>query len=169
MLKGGTTIFDSSEGIFVKSNTDGLYILPWQLLHDGYQVTRQETVVSVDPDAGVPITHSRFSAGGRIISAKIFVDTETQWWWWYSRATNNRALPCWIYDPKLQGFMRCYILEQPTVEPAGTSVLGVYVQLKIFAVTNAIPIQRFITENTPERIVTENNGALVYDNDEVMY
>lgn len=170
MLKGSTTVFKSSKGIFVKSNTDGLYILPWRLLHNGYQVTRQETVVSVDPDAGVPITHSRFSAGGRIISAKIYVDREETWWLWYTRATNNRALPCWIYDPKLQGFMRCYILEQPTVEPAGTSVIGVYVQIKIFAVTNAIPVQSFVTENTPERIVTESGRALVCDdNGEVMY
>ena len=169
MGKDNNVIFDTQEELFVKSTTDGLYIMPWLLLHDGYQVTRQETVVSVDPDAGIPITHSRFSAGGRIISAKIYVDTEETWWFWYARATNNRALPCWIYDVKLNGFMRCYILEQPTVEPAGNSVKAVYVQLKIYAFSNAIPIKRFITENTPERIVTEGNGALVYDNDEVMY
>lgn len=169
MGKDNNVIFDTQEELFVKSTTDGLYIMPWRLLHDGYQVTRQETVVSVDPDAGIPITHSRFSAGGRIISAKIYVDTEETWWFWYARATNNRAKPCWIYDIKLNGFMRCYILEQPTLEPAGNSVNGVYVQIKIFAFSNAIPIKRFITENMPERIVTEGNGVLVYDNDEVMY
>ena len=169
MGKDNNTIFDTDNELFVKSTTDGLYIMPWRLLHEGYQVTRQETVVSVDPDAGIPITHARFSAGGRIISAKIFVDTEEVWWWWYAKAVKHRALPCWIYDVKLNGFMRCYILEQPTVEPAGDSVTGMYVQIKIFAFSNAIPIKRFITENTPERIVTEGNGALVYDNDEVMY
>ena len=76
MGKDNNVIFDTQKELFVKSTTDGLYIMPWRLLHDGYQVTRQETVVSVDPDAGIPITHSRFSAGGRIISAKIYVDTE---------------------------------------------------------------------------------------------
>lgn len=156
--------------LFVKSNTDGLYIMPWRILHDGYEVTRQETVVSVDPDAGIPITHSRFTAGGRIISAKIFVDTEETWWFWYKRATNNRALPCWIYDIKLNGFMRCIIMQQPSLSPAGGSIRGMYVQLKLYAQANSIPIKRFITENTPERIIIEGNGALVYDSDgEVMY
>lgn len=169
MGKDNNVIFDTQEKLFVKSTTDGLYIMPWRLLNDGYEVTRQETVVSVDPDAGIPITHSRFTAGGRIISAKIFVDTEEAWWFWYKRATNNRALPCWIYDVKLDGFMRCIILQQPSLSPAGGSVRGMYVQLKLYAQANSIPIKRFITENIPERIVTEGNGALVYDNDEVMY
>ena len=169
MGKDNNVIFDTQEKLFVKSTTDGLYIMPWRLLNDGYEVTRQETVVGVDPDAGIPITHSRFTAGGRIISAKIFVDTEATWWVWYKRATNNRALPCWIYDVKLDGFMRCIILQQPSLSPAGGSVRGMYVQLKLYAQTNSIPIKRFITENIPERIVTEGNGALVYENGEVMY
>ena len=169
MGKNNNVIFDTQEELFVKSTTDGLYIMPWRLLHDGYEVTRQETVVRVDPDNGIPITHSRFTAGGRIISAKIFVDTEETWWFWYKRATNNSALPCWIYDPKVNGFMRSTILQQPTVSPAGNSVKEMYVQLKLYAQANSIPIKRFITENLPERIVTEGNGALVYDNDEVMY
>lgn len=169
MGKDNNVIFDTREELFVKSTTDSLYIMPWRLLHEGYDVTRQETVVRVDPDAGIPITHSRFTAGGRIISAKIFVDTEETWWFWYKRATNNSALPCWIYDPKVDGFMRCIIMQQPQVSPAGNSVKGMYVQLKLYAQANSIPIKRFITENIPERIVTEGDGALVYDNDEVMY
>ena len=169
MGENNNVIFDTQEELFVKSTTDGLYIMPWRLLHDGYEVTRQETVVRVDPENGIPITHSRFTAGGRIISAKIFVDTEETWWFWFKRATNNSALPCWIYDPKVDGFMRCTILQQPTISPAGNAVKEMYVQLKLYAQANSIPIKRFITENIPERIVTEGNGALVYDNDEVMY
>lgn len=169
MRKDNNTIFNTQEELLVKSTTDGLYIMPWRLLNDGYEVTRQETVVSVDPDAGIPITHSRFTAGGRIISAKIFVDTEETWWVWYKRATNNRALPCWIYDVKLDGFMRCIIMQQPSLNPAGGSVRGVYVQLKLYAQANSIPIKIFLTENMPERIVTEGNGALVCEDEEVMY
>lgn len=169
MGKDNNVIFDTQAELFVKSTTDGLYIMPWRLLHDGYQVTRQDAVVSISPDAGIPISHSKFSAGGRIISAKIYVDTEEEWWFWFARATRNRALPFWVYDIKLDGFMRCYLLEQPTLQPANDSIKAMYVQLKLYAISNAIPIQRFITENIPEHIVTESNGALVYDTDEVMY
>lgn len=169
MARDTNIVWGDKTILFMKSNIDGLYIMPWRILHDGYEVIRQETVVSIDPDAGIPITHSRFTAGGRIISAKIFVDTEETWWFWYKRATNNRALPCWIYDIKLNGFMRCIIIQQPSLSPAGGSIRGMYVQLKLYAQANSIPIKTFITENTSERIVTEGNGALVYESDEVMY
>lgn len=169
MAKKTNVIFDIVENLFVKSTTDGLYIMPWKILHDGYEVTRQDTVKRVDPDSGIPITHSRFTAGGRIISARIYVDDEETFWFWMARAVKNTALPCWIYDPKLQGFMRSTFLEQPSISPAGTSVRGMYAQLKIYVQSNSIPIKRFITENKPERIVTENNKALIYDVDEVMY
>ena len=169
MARKTNTIFDTNENLFVKSTTDGLYIMPWKLLHDGYEVTRQDTVVRVDPDSGIPITHSRFTAGGRIVSAKIFVDDEETFWFWLARAVKNTALPCWIYDPKLQGFIRATFLQQPSLSPAGSSVKGMYVQIQFYAKSNSIPIKRFITENMPEKIVTEGDNVLVYDNDEVMY
>lgn len=169
MSKKTNIIFDIEQNLFVKSTTDGLYVFPWKMLHDGYEVTRQDTVKRVDPDSGIPITHSRFTAGGRIISTRIFVDDEETFWFWMARATKNTALPCWVFDPKLNGFMRATFLEQPSLSPAGTSVKGMYVQIKFYAQSNSIPIKRFITENMPERIVTEGDNALVYDNDEVMY
>lgn len=168
--KHGTTIFDTSNNLIVKSTTDDLCIMPWRLLHDGYQVTRQETVVSVDADAGIPITHSKFTEGGRIISAKIFVDSEPLFWVWYKQATNNRALPCWIYDARIDGFMRCYILEEPSLSPASTSVNGCFVNLKIYAKSTAIAFQKFVTEGMPDKYVVEGANNLVYTNDgEVAY
>lgn len=155
--------------LFIQSEKDGLYIMPWKLLHEGYSVTRQETVVSVNPDAGIPISHSRFSAGGRIIAAKVFVTREEDFWYWFGLATNNRAIPCWVLDPKTNGFMRCYILEQPEISPAGSSIKGMFANLKLYARTMSIPVRNFITENTPERIVIEGDGALVYQSNEVMY
>lgn len=170
MAKDSNIVWGNSDELFVVSEADGIYIMPWKLLHEGYDVTRQEGVVSVSPDAGIPITHSRFSQTGRIISAKIFTDTEPVWWLWYDKATHNRALPCWIYDPKINGFMKCYITEQPNWAPAGSSVKGGYVSLKLYAVSQAIPVRAFITENTPERIVVEGtNARLVYTQDEVQY
>lgn len=170
MSQTDNTVFDTQEALLVQSTTDGLYIMPWKLLHDGYEVTRQDTVVRVDPDSGVPITHSRFSAGGRIISARIFVDNEETFWLWLAKATRNTALKFWAYDPKLSGFMRCIFTEQPTLSPAGTSVTGMYAQLKLYAQSNSVPIRKFITENMPERLVIEGaENALVYESDEVMY
>lgn len=163
-------VFDDQSALFIKSNTDGLYILPWKLLHDGYEVTQQETVTSVDPDDGNPITHSKFSTGGRIISAKIYVDDEPTWWYWYNRAVKRRALPCWVKDLRLKGFMRCYITEQPSLSPASNSIDGCYIQLKLFALAQGINVTRFITENTPERFVTEGEkDNFVTDIDEVIY
>ena len=169
MANKTNVIFDIDDNLFVKSNTDGLYVFPWKLLHDGYEVTRQDTVTRVDPDSGVPITHSRFTAGGRIISSRVFVDDEVTFWFWMARATKNTALPCWIYDPKLKGFMRATFLQQPTLSPAGTSVKGMYVQIKFYAQSNAIPIKKFVTENMPARVVTEGNNIVIHDNEEVMY
>lgn len=166
----GTTIFNISENLIVRSTTDELAVMPWRLLHEGYQVTRQETVVSVSPDAGIPISHSRFTEGGRIISGKIFVDTEPIFWVWYKQATNNRALPCWVYDIKLNGFMRCYILEEPTLSPAGTSVNGCYVQLKLYAKATNIALDSFVTESLDDKYVLEGTKNLVYVADnEVSY
>lgn len=155
--------------LFVKSTADGLYIMPWKLLHDGYEVVRQESVVSVSPDANIPITHSRFTAAGRIISAKIFTNTEQDWWIWFREAVRNRALPCWVYDLKLKGYMKCYIMEQPSWAPAASSIKGGFVQLKLYAVANSIPVRKFITENMPERIVVEGKNALIYEISEVLY
>lgn len=155
--------------LFMKSNTDGLYIMAWRILHDGYEVTRQNTVTSVDPDAGIPITHSKFTNGGRIISAKIYVDTETEFWNWYKMGTQERALPFWVYDVQVDGFMKCYMTEVPTLSRAGSSIFGCYVQLKLYAVSATIPVRKFITENTPEKMVIEGNNILVYENDEVIY
>lgn len=169
MPKDTNIIFEDDSNLYVRSKTDGLYILPWKILHDGNQVTKQETVVSVSPDAGIPITHSRFSIGGRIIAAKIYVNTESDWWMWYRQATNDRALPCWVYDPRVNGFMRCYITEQPTLSPAGNSVNGAYVSLALFARAAAIPVMRFITESTDSNLVTEGDNNFVYDNTEVSY
>lgn len=162
-----TTII-SPNGI-TRSSEDNLAVMPWKLLHDGYQVTRQETVVSVDPDSGIPVTHSRFTVGGRIISAKIFVDTEQQWWFWYNSATKSRALPCWVYDANIDAFMRCYILEQPELSRAGSSVKGCYVQLKLYAKSRSIPVLSFVTENTPENYVTEGNNNYITENSEGIY
>ena len=166
--KDTNIIWGDANELFVQAE-DGLYIMPWKLLHEGYQVTRQDGVVSVDPDAGIPISHSRFSATGRIISAKIYTNTEPDWWVWYRQATNNRALPCWVYDHKLNGFMKCYILEQPSWAPASSSINGGYCQLKLYAVAASIPLRKFITENTPERMVVEGTNILIYEEKEVMY
>ena len=163
----GTTIIDTQK-IF-KSKKDGLPIMPWRLLHDGYEVTQQETVVSVDPDSGVPITHSKFSVGGRIISAKIFVDTEIEFWIWWKNAIQNRALPFWVYDVNVNGFMRCYATEQAKLSPAGTSVNGRYVQLKLYTRSSTISLTSFITENMPENYVLEGADNYLIDNDEVLY
>lgn len=163
------TIFDITENLFIKSDTDGLYVMPWRLLHDGYEVTRQDTVVRVDPDAGLPVTHSRFTVGGRIISAKIYVDDEPTFWFWYKKATNSGALPCWIYDVKLNGFMRCTFSDVPTLSPAGNSVNGMYCQMKFYAWSSSIPIISFITENLPQRYVTSEGNYLIEDSEEVEY
>jgi hypothetical protein len=162
-------IFENTVNLYVQSDTDGLYIMPWKILHDGYQVTKQETVVSISPDAGIPITHSRFSVGGRIIGCKIYVDREQDWWLWFSRATNNRALPFWVYDPKFKGFMKCYMTEQPNLSPANDSPEGVFVQLNLYAKASAIPVYRFITENTPPNLVVDSDNSFIYDKDEVSY
>lgn len=170
MAKDRNIIFDNPSNLFVKSSVDSLYILPWRILHDGYEVTKQETVVSVSPDAGIPISHSRFSIGGRIISAKIFVNNEPDWWMWYREATNDRALPFWAYDIKVNGFMRCYITEQPKLSPANNSVQGCYVQLALFVRAASIPVRRFITENNPPNLIIEGvDNNLVYDEVEVSY
>lgn len=158
--------------LFKKSEEDGLYVMPWKLLHEGYQVTRQDTVVRVSPDAGVVISHSRWSAGGRIIAAKIFTNNEEDFWYWLAVATNNTALPCWIYDPKVEGFMRCNITEQPQASPAGTSVKGMYINLQLYAKAQAIPILNLVTENTPYRYVVEGDNSYVSEagiTTEVMY
>ena len=65
--------------------------------------------------------------------------------------------------------MKCYMTEVPTLSRAGNSVLGCYVQLKLYAVSVTIPVRKFITENTPEKMVVEGNNILVYENDEVVY
>ena len=162
-------IFKNKHDLMVKSKTDGLYILPWRLLHDGHDTVRQKTVVRVDADAGVPISHSRFSAGGRIISAKIYVDNAVIWNLWLLRATNNTALPFWVWDAEMKGFMRCRFIDDPNINPPSGAILGRYVYLKIFAEAQSIPIRQFITENTPERIVTEGDNSLIISFDEVLY
>jgi len=168
-LEDKKTLFDIRENLFVQSETDGLYVMPWRLLHDGYEVTRQDGVVRVDPDAGVPITHSKFSTSGRIMSSRIFVTDEPIFWHWYAKACLNGAMPCWIYDARLQGYMRCTFLDQPTLSPAGTSERGCYVQMKLFAHTMPVPAISYITENKPERLVTENNKFVIQTLGEVMY
>ena len=158
--------------LFQKSTDDGLYVMPWKLLHDGYQVTRQDTVVRVSPDAGAVISHSRWSAGGRIIAAKIFVDQEEIFWYWFAIATQNTALPVWVYDPKVKGFMRCDITEQPTASPAGTMVQGMYVNLQLYAKSQPMTVLNYVVENKPERAVVEGvNGTYKYvaEKGEVMY
>lgn len=154
----------------IKSTKDGLPIMPWKLLHDGYQAVQQDTVVNIDPDSGIPITHSKFTVGGRIISAKIFTETETEFWLWWKNAIQNRALPFWVYNVKMDGFMRCYATEQPTWSPAGTSVNGGYVQLKLYCRSVSVKITSFITENTPENFVTEGiDDNYLVDVEEVLY
>ena len=163
-------IFDDDSNLYVTSSTDGLYILPWKILHEGYQVSRQDAVVSLSPDAGIPITHSRFSESGRIIAAKIYVNTESEWWMWFKKATNNRALPFWVYDIKIKGFMRCYITEQPSLSPAGNSPEGVYVSLALYARPSALTVNRFITESDAPNLVVEGaDNNFVYDIEEVAY
>ena len=162
-------IFEDFTELYVKSDTDGLYIMPWKLLHDGNQVTKQDTVVSVSPDAGIPISHSRFSIGGRIIACKIYVDSEPTWWMWFKKATADRALPCWVYDARINGFMRCYITEVPQVSPAGNSQNGVYVSLTLFARASAMTVQRFVTENSTPNMVIEKADSFVFDTEEVAY
>lgn len=155
--------------VITRSEVDNLAIMPWKLLHDGYEVTYQETVVSTDPDAGIPITHSRFTTGGRIISAKIYTDNEPDFWIWYHSAVKSRALPCWVYDGNMDNFMRCIILEQPSVSRAGSSVEGCYVQLKLYARSQSIPVDSFITEHLPENYVTEGEDNYIFDTSEVLY
>lgn len=167
--KDKNTVFDITQNLFVKSNTDGLYVMPWKLLHDGYEVTRQSTVVRVDPDNGLPISHSRFTVGGRIISAKIYIDREEIFWLWYKKATNNSALPFWVYDAKLNGYMRCMLTDDPTLSVAGNSVKGMYGQLKLYSYSTPIPIISFITENTPEKYVTAENKYIVETPGEIEY
>ena len=170
MSKDRNIIFTEDSNLYVRSKTDGLYVFPWRLLHDGYQVTKQETVVSVSPDSGIPISHSRFSIGGRIIAAKIYVNTEQDWWMWFRQATNDRALPCWIYDARVGGFMRCYITEQPTLTPANNSAEGCYVSLALFARAAAISVKRFVTESDVPNLVIEGaENSFVYDESEVSY
>lgn len=169
MTTSNTKIILNVNQIF-KSTKDGLPIMPWKLLHDGYEVTQQETVVSVDPDAGIPITHSKFTVGGRIISAKIYTDTELEFWIWWKNAIQNRALPFWVYDVKVDGFMRCYATEQATWSPAGDSVHGGYAQLKLYTRSATIGIESFVTENMPENFVTEGQeNNFLTENSEVIY
>ena len=156
--------------LFQKSTEDGLYVMPWRLLHDGYQVTRQDTVVRVSPDAGSVISHSKWTVGGRIIAAKIFVDKEEIFWYWLNVATKDTALPCWIYDAKVEGFMRCNITEQPTLAPAGTSVKGCYVNLQLYTKSQPVTLINYVTEDTPERAVVEGaNEKYVVEKIEVIY
>ena len=170
MAKDNNIIFEDDTNLYVRSKTDKLYVMPWEILHDGYQVTKQETVVSVSPDAGIPISHSRFSIGGRLISAKIHVNTEMDWWMWYRQATNDRALPFWAYDARVGGFMRCYITEQPKLSPAGNSANGCYVNLSLFVRAAAISVRRFVTESdTPNLVVEGADNSFVYDEAEVGY
>lgn len=170
MAKDRNIIFEDSSNLYVRSSVDGLYIMPWRLLHDGYDVSKQDGVVSVSPDAGIPVSHSRFSITGRIISAKIYVKTEPDWWMWFRTATNDRALPFWIYDAKAKGFMRCYITEQPKLSPASDSPEGCFIQLALFARAAAIPVRRFITEsNVPNFVIEGTTNNFVYDEIEVSY
>lgn len=169
MTRDTNIVWGDNTKLFMKSDTDGLYIMPWRILHDGYEVTRQNTVVSIDAEAGIPITFSKFTNGGRIISAKIYTDTEPEFWNWYKQATNERALPFWVYDVRVGGFMKCYMTETPTLSTANNSVNACYVQLKLYALSATIPVIKFITENTPEKMVIEGNNILVYENDEVIY
>lgn len=143
--------------LFKVSAEDGLYVMPWKLLHDGYQVTRQDTVVRVSPDAGEVISHSKWSAGGRIIAAKIYVNNEELFWYWLAVATHNTALPCWIYDPKVGGFMKCHITEPPTASPAGSSIKGMYVNLQLYAKAQSLGVVNLVVEDTPEKAVVEGN------------
>lgn len=171
MAKDRNIIFEDSSNLYVRSTTDNLYILPWRLLHDGYEVSRQEGVVSVSPDSGIPISHSRFSITGRIIAAKIYVNTEPDWWTWYRTATRDRALPFWIYDIKVRGFARCYITEQPKLSPADSSPEGCFVTLSLFIRAEALSIKRLINEGTIPRLVVEGtNKNYVFDTEtEVSY
>ena len=172
MAKDKNIVWGDKSQLFKKSTQDGLYVMPWKLLHDGYQVTRQDTVVRVSPDAGVVISHSRWSAGGRIIAAKIFVDQEEFFWYWLAIATQNTALPCWVYDARVEGFMKCHITEQPSLTPAGTSVKGCYVNLQLYAKSQPITVLNYVTENIPDRFVVEgnqNNYKYVAEKGEVMY
>jgi hypothetical protein len=169
MARDTNIVWGDSTILFMKSDTDGLYIMPWRLLHDGYEVTRQNTITSVDPDAGIPITHSKFTNGGRIISSKIYTNTEPEFWNWYKMGIKERALPFWVYDVKVDGFMKCYMTETPTLSPANNSINACYIQLKLYAVSGTIPVRKFITENTPEKMVVEGNNIFVCDNDEVIY
>lgn len=163
------TVFDITQNLFVKSNTDGLYVMPWKFLHDGYEVTRQSTVVRVDPDAGLPISHSRFTVGGRIISAKLYIDREETFWFWYGKATRSSALPFWAYDAKLNGYMRCLFTDEPSLSPAGNSVKGMYAQIKVYCYANPVQVIGFVMEDTPEKYVTEQNNYVIEDADEVSY
>lgn len=168
MTTQNTRIIDTDK--IIRSTKDGLPIMPWRLLHEGYEVTQQETVNSVDVDAGVPVTHSKFTVGGRIISAKIYTDTEIEFWFWWKNAIQNRALPFWVYDIKMDGFMKCYATEQANWSPAGTSVHGGYVQLKLYTRSMPIALNKFITENMPENFVTEGTVPyFLYDTTEVQY
>lgn len=170
MTRDSNIIFEDDSNLYVRSKTDNLFVMPWKLLHDGYQVSKQETVVSVSPDAGIPISHSRFSIGGRIMSAKIYVNTEMDWWMWYRQATHDRALPVWVYDARVGGFMRCYITEQPKLSPAGNSADGCYVTLALFARAAAISVKRFVTESdVPNMVIEGADGSFVYDETEVSY
>lgn len=163
------TIFDINKNLFVKSNQDGLYVMPWRLLHDGYEVTKQDTVVRIDPDAGLPITHSKFTVGGRIISSKIYVDREEIFWFWHTKATKSGALPFWVYDAKVNGYMKCTLLEPPALSPAGNSVKGMYGQLKLYAWSVPMSIISLVTENDPEKYVTAEYKYIVDTSEEVNY
>ncbi len=148
----GTKLFDPSSPEYAN---DGLPIMPWRLLHADYQVSRQSTVVSVDPDAGIPITHSKFTVGGRIISAKIYTDTEPEFWIWYNNILNCRALPCWVYDARVKRFCKCYMIDEPALEPA--TVQGCYVQIKLYTKSTILSQETLVTEDTPENFVTEDS------------
>ena len=170
MAKDSNIIFEDDTNLYVRSKADGLYVMPWKILHEGYQVSKQETVVSVSPDAGIPISHSRFSIGGRIISAKIYVNTEMDWWMWYRQATKDRALPVWVYDARVKGFMRCYITEQPKLSTAGNSADGCYITLALFVRAAAITVKRFVTESdVPNMVIEGTDNSFVYDETEVGY
>lgn len=164
------TVFDiDTDGLLVKSAEDGLYVMPWKILHDGYEATRQDGVVDVDADAGIPWSHSRFSATGKILSCKIYCDNEKLWNIWFEQATNFRLLPFWFYDAKTNGFSRGKITEQPTVSPAGTSINGVYVQLKIYVIPRTITIANYVTEDVANNYVEENGNLIYTNNKEVNY
>jgi hypothetical protein len=143
--------------------------MPWKLLHDGYQTSRQSTVVRVTPDAGVPISHSRFSTAGRILAVKIYVNTEPEWWVWYNKATRNGAVPFWVYDAKVNGFMRCRFTDEPTCNPAGNMADGVNISLPLFAEALAMKMINFITESDVPNLVTEEADTFLYTEEEVAY